>query len=60
MNHEEAKAIVLRIVCDVDYDIYKSLVTETAEDPEWAEEKLNRLATVLQQEVDHALSDCCK
>ncbi len=51
MTFEQAKTIVFDLVGQIDYDIQKSLDPKTAEDPEWAESELNRLAAVLWQKV---------
>jgi hypothetical protein len=48
MTYEE---IVLDIINEADYDLYKSLMPETAEDPEEAEERLKRLTTILKDGI---------
>lgn len=43
MTRDQIKTMILMILGQVDYDLLKSFLPETAEEPEYAEEELNKL-----------------
>lgn len=55
ITKEQAEALILAVVGEVDYDIQKSLQSDTAEDPEMAADEMDRLATWLVAYFDHNL-----
>lgn len=45
MDRDQIKELVLAIIGKIDYDLAKGFDPETAEEPEYAEEELERLIT---------------
>lgn len=52
MTKDEAIAMIKAIANQLDYDIYKQLNEETAEEPEYVEETLDELVDVVRNHLD--------
>lgn len=55
MNRKEIKKLLLVILEHVDYDIYKSYIPETAEEPEYAKEQMESLINVAEEHLKSQL-----
>jgi hypothetical protein len=51
LSDDKLREIVMDLMKEADYDLYKSLVPETAEDPEAAEERVNDLKEILRKHL---------
>jgi len=51
MNREKIKEMILDILGQADYDLMKSFLPETAEEPEYAEEQLEKLINIAQKHL---------
>lgn len=40
------------LIAEIDYDIYKQFIPEFSEDPEWAEERWERLRSIVASHID--------
>ena len=57
MNREQIKAMVLGVITSYDYDAYKSLVPELAEEPEFAEQALDEMIDIAESHINEAMAD---
>jgi len=48
-TNEEIRAFLLKLICEVDYDIYKSYLPEMSEDPEMMEADMKKLIGMVQE-----------
>jgi hypothetical protein len=51
MSETKMRKMLLEIVKEVDYDIWKNYIPETAEEPELAEERLNDLVSITKKYI---------
>ncbi len=49
LTKKQIKELILLIVNEVDYDIYKSLDPEYAEEPEYAKEEMKRIIKTVEE-----------
>ena len=47
MTEQEIEAMILALMCEADYDLYKSLKPELAEDPESAQHQMEALKAIV-------------
>lgn len=52
MSDDKLEEIIMDLVSEIDYDIYKSLDPDTAEDPDEARETMGRLVQILREGLD--------
>lgn len=52
MSDDQVKAMILEVIENVDYDIYKSFLPECSEDPEESEEEMEKLIAVCRKHLE--------
>lgn len=52
MTRSKAKLLIMELLCRADYDLWKSYNPETAEDPEYAEEKMEELIDIVLNNIE--------
>ena len=56
MTHEQIKAMILDILAEADYDLFKNYVVETAEEPEYIEERMGDLIRIAEKHLQSSKS----
>lgn len=51
MNDDEIKMMILNIVQEIDYDIYKDFMPECSEDPDGIEERMESLVEIVKKHL---------